>query len=65
MTANAPDGSPPSSYPPCTSKAQDRCTQTGKMMKGGRHMAKAHHHMKKPMTSDPAAAPSAAPAPGA
>ena len=72
MAGNTPDGSHPTSYPPCTSKGQDRCVQSGKMMKGG-HKAKARHHAarkaahKKAMASAPAAsaAPATAPAPGA
>ena len=45
VAGNTPDGQPPSSYPACTSRGQDRCVQSGHMASAH---AKSHHHMKKP-----------------
>ena len=56
---NTPDGQPPSNYPPCTHKGQDRCVQSGHMEstgmathhKAGKHHRKMHKHHKKAMAS--------------
>ena len=70
---NTPDGQPPSNYPVCTSKGQDRCVQSGHMMAGsgmgkhhkmmGKHHRRSKHHMKA-MTSKASggSAPASAPA---
>jgi hypothetical protein len=68
--ANAPAGAPPSSYPVCTHKGEDRCMQRGgaheesssKHMKHAKHMAKHHMKAKKTMEAAPAAAPAPTPA---
>ena len=43
VVSNAPGGSPPSDYPPCTHKGQDRCVARG----GGEGHKAAHHHKAK------------------
>ena len=42
VVSNAPSGQPPSSYPPCTHKGEDRCVARG----GGGEGHKAMHHHK-------------------
>jgi hypothetical protein len=44
VVSNAPSGSPPSDYPPCTHKGQDRCVARGG---GGEGHKAAHHHKAK------------------
>jgi hypothetical protein len=44
VVSNAPSGSPPSSYPPCTHKGEDRCVARGG---GGEGHKAAHHHKAK------------------
>jgi hypothetical protein len=44
VVSNAPAGSPPSSYPPCTHKGEDRCVARGG---GGEGHKAAHHHKAK------------------
>jgi len=47
VVANAPAGDPPSQYPPCKHKGQDRCVAgAGREMAEG-HTTKHHHMMKK------------------
>jgi len=66
-TADTPAGSPPSTYPVCKHKGEDRCMQEASLS-GSHHMK--HHMMKsktsKDTTSDTsgAAAPATPPAPG-
>ena len=45
VATDTPDGQPPASYPPCKSRGQDRCVQTGHMAASSH--AKSHHHMMK------------------
>lgn len=44
VVSNAPAGQPPSSYPPCTHKGEDRCVARGG---GGEGHKAAHHHKAK------------------
>jgi hypothetical protein len=66
-TANTPAGSPPSTYPVCKHKGEDRCMQEASLS-GSHHM---RHRIMKPKTSmdaapdaSGAAAPATPPAPG-
>ncbi len=45
VAGNTPDGQPPSNYPACTSRTQDRCVQTGHVASAH---TKSHRHAKKP-----------------